>query len=234
MTTRAYNLLNSLTDDQTVDEGISRLLLSPEAATLLLREFSDQFKLSDRTRGSGIQFPAALNLVDDPGLDFQVGSVPFDDEGIGASETFLIRKGIRVDAVSDLRTGFVNGAPSTGNGFRGESAFPETGFSNLYIKPSVVPLKKVMDEAGRGILVSLVKPKQIERKKSLFSAYGYKFAGEELQDPVHFYFKTDMVSLFLAIQRVSREIKFFHSQFNVGSPYLLVGVRRTPDGWYVT
>jgi len=234
LTTRAYNLLNSLTDETTVDPGISFFLFSPEAATVLLREFSGHFKAGETHPAGRIQFPAALTLVDRPLLDFQPGSAPCDDEGVQTGDTLLVDKGVWVGSISDLRTASRFGISSSGNGFRREpDIFPEVEFSNLCIKPSVMALKKVMDEAGRGILVSLIKPKLVEKGKSLFSAYGYHFSGNELRQPVHLYFSTDFLSFFMGVGRVTREMRFFHGHINVGSPYLLVAVHRERDGSFL-
>jgi len=69
-----------------------------------------------------------------------------------------------------------------------------------------------------------VKPKRLERPPGhcLFSAFGFFFAGGEIARPVHFHFATTMRSYLLHIHAVSRELRFFHSRANIGSPYLLL------------
>ena len=86
-----------------------------------------------------------------------------------------------------------------------------------------------MSDAGEGILVSLLKLKYVDKKGPLFSAYGYRFKNDELLEPVHFYFNTTFQSYFLKILKISREIKFFYSAFNIGSPYILTEARRQRD-----
>ena len=177
-----------------------------------------------------IHYPSILNVIDNPTLEGQVGSVPFDDEGVQSEEKYLLRKGSFTTVISDICTAFRHHTTSTGNGFRSErSLFPASGFSNLYIKPTVLPLRNLMSDAGQGVLVSLLKLKSVEKDGSLFSAYGYRFNGGDLQEPVHFYLKTSIRSYFLKILKVSKEIKFFYSSANIGSPYILLEARRKSD-----
>ena len=228
---RAFNLLRSLTET-TFSPAKNRnlyLILSPEASAFILKEFSDYFKIRADRKMMEIQYPSILNIVDNPLMDGQAGSVPFDDEGgqVQPGEKYLIQKGIFSQVVLDIAAAFQNNTVSTGNGFRSErSLFPTVRFSNLYIKPTVLPLKNLMTDAGEGVLVSLLKLKSIDKKGYLFSAYGYRFKNDDMLEPVHFYFKTSFRSYFLKISKISKETKFFHSAFNIGSPYILVEARR--------
>lgn len=230
LVSRAYNLLHSLTETPlTTARKDIFLVLSPEASAFILKEFSEYFKVKADKKFMDIPFPAILNLVDDPLLNGRVGSVPFDDEGTQSGEKFLIRKGTFSRVITDIRSAFQQGpgVRSSGNGFRGErSLFPSVRFSNLYIKPTVLSMKNLMEDAGEGILVSLLKLKYIDTEGYVFSAYGYRFSGDSLMEPVHFYFRTTFLSYFLNILKVSREVKFFYSAYNVGSPYILLEAKR--------
>lgn len=226
--TRAYNLLNSLTESP-LPAGPKRvpLVLSPEASAFILKEFSHYFMVKADRKYRELSFPAILNVVDDPWMDGKAGSVPFDDEGVQAGETFLMRKGNLAGVVNDIRGAFGTGARSTGNGFRKETAvFPSVRFTNLYIKPTILSMKNLMSDAGDGVLVSLLKLKYVDKDGYLFSAYGYRFSGHHLLEPVHFYFRTGFLSYFLNILKVSKETKFFYSTANIGSPYLLLEANR--------
>lgn len=231
MVSRAFNLLSSLTGSRADFKENTFFILAPEASVFILKEFSDSFKIDGEKRRPDFRFPAILNIVDDPSLDRQVGSVPFDDEGVQGAERFLVRKGVLREEISNIQAAFENGAQSSGNGFRNSrSLFPGVNFSNLYIKPTVLSLKNLMKDAGDGILVSLVNLKRIDQEKYLFSAHGYRFLGDELREPVHCYFKTSFVSYFLNVMKVSKELRFFASTFNIGSPYILLEAKRkSPD-----
>ncbi|MCP5048670.1 MAG: hypothetical protein GY940_15980 [bacterium] len=224
---RGLNLLRSLTENQlAASPGREMfLILAPEASAFILKEFSHYFKMKTDRLMMNIHYPAILNIVDDPFMDSHAGSAPFDDEGVQVQpgEKFLVRKGDFSAVISDLSTAFQNNAASTGNGSRNHrSPFPSVRFSNLYIKPTVLPLKNLRSVAGNGVVVSLLKLKNIDNRGYLFSAYGYLFENHQMMEPVHFYFRTTFRSYFLNILKISKEIKFFHSAHTIGSPYILV------------
>lgn len=229
---RAYNLLHSLTEAPLAAEPRQNvsLILSPEASATLLKEFSQYFHTGAADDVKNIPFPSILNIIDDPIMDHMPGTVPFDDEGVQSGEKYLLQKGVVNETVSNLSGSFRYKKKPTGNGFRnGRSPFPAVRFSNLYIKPTVLPLKNLMNAAGEGVLVSLLKLKTIDRDSYLFSAYGYRFRGDDMMEPVHFYFRTTFRSYFLNILKVSKEIRFFYSTANIGSPYVLLEAKNRPD-----
>ncbi len=223
---RGANLLGALAaDPEVVAGGAEWVVMSPEASVQVLKEFSQNFKLDQADARRGIAASPRVSILDNPALDGQSGSAPFDDEGMAASEKYLINKGVFVRAIADIRTGFAKGRNSTGNGFRDERGiFPQVQFSNLYFKPSAVSLVDLLGRARKGILVYLVKLKGCGRQPGelVFSAYGYSFVAGEITRPAHFYFVTSMRSYLLHISEVSRELRFFQARFNIGSPYLLL------------
>lgn len=229
---RAYNLLNSLTENPLKwEQKEIALVLLPEASAFILKEFAEYFKIKSDKKFMDFSFPAILNIIDDPLLDGKACSVPFDDEGSQTKEKFLVRKGTFNGFISDIQTAFQYGKRSSGNGFRNDrTLFPLVRFSNLYIKPTVLSLKNLMRDAGKGVLVSLLKLKCIDKEGYVFSAYGYKFSGNNLLEPVHFYFRTTFLNYFLHIVKISKEIKFFYNNYNVGSPYILLEAKqKSPD-----
>ncbi|MFC2155506.1 metallopeptidase TldD-related protein, partial [Acidobacteriota bacterium] len=194
---RAFNLLNAVSDNKAVSGGNSFFIFAPEASAFILREFSRYLRVDGKRKKVDFSFPAILNVVDDPLLDQQVDSAPFDDEGVQGGERFLIRKGSIINIISNIRTAFENKTVSSGNGFRNDrSIFPAVRFSNLYIKPTILPLNNLMQDASQGILVGLLKLKRIEDEQYLFSAYGYRFENNEFCESVHFYFKTSFLTYF--------------------------------------
>jgi predicted Zn-dependent protease len=230
---RAFNLLNSLTDNRKIDRKTDFFVFSPEASAFMLKEFSEYFKLDAQRPVKKIHLSPILNIVDDPLMDDQAGSVPFDDEGVQVGETSLISKGIFSGRISDIRSAFSLKAASSGNGFRrGRSIFPEVRFSNLCIKPSVLSLKKILRDAGSGILVSLIKLKYNEKDRYIFSAYGFTFKNGEIKEPVHFYFSTTFLSYFVNIIKVTREMKYFYGNFNIGTPYILLETKWKSKGMF--
>lgn len=76
---RAYNLLNSLTDNNRVNKKVDHFIFSPEASVFVLNEFSDHFKLARQDGFPNLRLSSALNIVDNPFMNEQSGSVPFDE-----------------------------------------------------------------------------------------------------------------------------------------------------------
>ncbi|MCK5057172.1 MAG: hypothetical protein KAT34_10990, partial [Candidatus Aminicenantes bacterium] len=230
---RAFNLLNALTDNKATFGKNCFLIFAPEASAFIIKEFSRYLRVDGEKKKVDFSFPAILNVVDDPLLDRQVDSVPFDDEGVQGGERFLIRKGRIVNTISNIRTAFENKRESSGNGFRNErSVFPAVRFSNLYVKPTILPLHNLMGDASQGMLVVLLKLKRIEKEQYLFSAYGYRFENNQLCEPVHFYFKTSFLTYFLNVLKISKELRFFHNAYNIGSPYMLLEASYKSDNMF--
>ena len=230
---RAANLLGALMAESIPGTDQEFFVMSPEASVQILKEFSSGLKL-DQLGGKSrvIGASSKVSILDNPAMAEQTGSVPFDDEGTAAEEKYLINKGVFVAPISDIRTAFVKQKKSSGNGFRDERGiFPQVQFSNLYFKPSVSSMADLLRAAGKGILVYLVKLKGFANSANeyVFSAHGYFFENEEIAHPVHFLFKTTMRSYFLHILDVSKELRFFHNRFNIGSPYLLLQGRCDPE-----
>ena len=225
---RGASLLDSLADPAPAAADHKYIALAPEAATSILKEFAGYLKYTPRKRNPRLHFPKELSIVDDkaqPGLS---GSVPFDDEGIQTDAHYIIDKGIFRTPISNIDVSAHNRHWSSGNGFRSpQSPFPQVKFSNLFIKPGTWELPALLSNASRGILVLLVKLRQVDGDGVVFSAYGFPFYGEEVQrhHPVHLLIKTSFQSFFLNIKKLSKEIKFFHRQFNIGSPSILCECR---------
>jgi predicted Zn-dependent protease len=230
---RGANLLGALAAEPGKEELAGDfIVMSPEASAQVLKEFAPGLTLGGEARGRGAAAPR-LSIIDNPLLDGQPGSAPFDDEGAAVAEKYLVNKGVAVAAAADIRTAFARGGTSTGNGFRDErDIFPQVRFSNLFIRPSNEPLVGLLRQARRGALVCLVKSRGGGRSlgERLFSAHGYSFADGEVAQPVHFHFAASMRSYLLHVQAVSRELRFFNSRANIGSPYLLLQGRRDAEG----
>lgn len=232
---RGANLLAALgADPEPLEAGLEHVVMSPEASAQLLKEFAPWLKL-DRPgpRERAVAASSRVSILDNPALDEQPGSVPFDDEGTPAAETCLLNKGVAAVAASDIRTAFEKGGVSSGNGFRDEGgAFPAVRFTNLFFRPSNFALARLLERAANGVLVYLAKRQGPGRLpgETCFVAHGYRFAGGEVTRPIQFRLAFSMRSYLLHVAEVSRELRFFHSRANVGSPYLLLQGRRDGSG----
>ncbi len=228
---RAANLLGALdAEPEHAPAGLEFAIFSPEASAQVLKEFSPGLML-DRPglRERALAASSRVTLLDNPALDEQPGSVPFDDEGTAAAERCLLNKGVTVAAASDIRSAFLRG-----HGFRDEAGvFPRTRFSNLYFKPGNAPLAQLLDRVAEGALVYLVRREGPGRLpgEAVFTAHGFRFARGEVGRPLQFRLSASLRSWLLHVAEVSRELRFFHGRANVGSPYLLLQGRTVEEGF---
>ncbi len=232
---RGANLLGSLDADlEALPAALEFVVMSPEASAQMLREFSPGLKLDPAGRRERpVAASSRVSILDHPALAEQSGSVPFDDEGTPATEKYLLNKGVAALAAADIRTAFEKGGASTGNGFREEQGvFPRVRFTNLFFKPSNASLSQLLGRVGQGVLVYLVKRQGAGRLpgEAAYNANGFLFENGEITRPVQFRLATSMRSYLLHVVEVSRELRFFHSRANIGSPYLLLQSRRDAEG----
>ncbi len=233
---RAQNLLNSITDQAPPNNSGGNLILAPEAAAVLVADCADLFSLTETAGKKPGAAAPVLTLADHPRLEARPGSVPFDDEGVTAREKVLLNKGVFSATISDLESAFAGGKQGGGNGFRDpRTLVPRTLFSNLVVKPSAYPLDRLISESGRGILVTRAGRRTDSGfgTGDVYSLYGYLFQGGDFSEAVHFQLQASPASFLNSVQMVSKEIKFFKSNFVVGAPYLLCSARRRRDGMFV-
>ena len=222
LVSRAYNILNSFSEREN-NKNYEYFVLSPEAVITILKVFSEKFKGELNFNNDKFLASTKLNIVDNPLLNRGTGSVCFDDEGVQSNENYLIRKGIFQSTINNIESGFKLNKDSTGNGFRRKNVvFPDVKFTNLYIKEGLYSIKNILNDLGYGIIVSTLKLREKKGDSHLFSGYAYDFVGNEMRDNWKVELDIDFFGFFKNIVQISKEIKFFYSDFNIGSPYLVL------------
>jgi TldD protein len=99
--------------------------------------------------------PENITVVDDPTLPFYRGSFRFDDDGVPAKATTLVKNGVLVDYLYDRVTAMREGKASNGHGRR-ESFHcrPIPRMSNLYIAPGQDDPKEILRGLKQGLFVT--------------------------------------------------------------------------------
>lgn len=95
-----------------------------------------------------------ISVMDDATLPGKRGSFRFDDEGVPAQRTELVRNGVLVGYLYDRLTAMLEGVSSTGNGRRqsfGHRPIPR--MTNTFIAPGSASPEKVLRSTARGLLV---------------------------------------------------------------------------------
>ncbi len=99
--------------------------------------------------------PPAITVVDDPTLPFQRGSYFFDDEGVPAAPTALVKDGVLTGYLYDRVTALREGGASNGHGRRESFAHrPFPRMSNLYIAPGPHDPAEIVRSLDRGLFVT--------------------------------------------------------------------------------
>jgi len=99
--------------------------------------------------------PENVTVIDDPTIPCYRGSFGFDDEGMTAQPTVLVRNGVLVDYLYDRVSALREGKSSNGHGRR-ESFHcrPIPRMSNLYIAPGPDDPRDILRGLKAGILVT--------------------------------------------------------------------------------
>jgi TldD protein len=99
--------------------------------------------------------PETITVVDDPTLPFYRGSFRFDDEGIEARPTTLVKDGVLADYLYDRVCAMKEGKPSNGHGRRESYACrPIPRMSNLYVAPGPDDPREILKGLKAGLLVT--------------------------------------------------------------------------------
>ncbi|MBI4375494.1 MAG: TldD/PmbA family protein [Elusimicrobia bacterium] len=99
--------------------------------------------------------PENITVIDDPTLPSYRGSFKFDDEGVEAAPTAVVKNGVLVDYLYDRVTSMREGRRSNGHGRR-ESFHcrPIPRMSNLYIAPGQDDPEDILRNLKSGLLVT--------------------------------------------------------------------------------
>jgi len=99
--------------------------------------------------------PENISVIDDPTLPFARGSFGFDDEGIAAAPTVLVKNGVLQGYLHSRVTAMEEGTPSNGHGRRESYACaPIPRMSNLYIAPGPDNPAGILKGLKAGLLVT--------------------------------------------------------------------------------
>ena len=99
--------------------------------------------------------PESLSVIDDPTVPFARGSFGFDDEGVAAAPTVLVKNGVLQGYLHSRATAMEEGMASNGHGRRESyAATPIPRMSNLYIAPGPDNPAQIVKSLKSGLLVT--------------------------------------------------------------------------------
>jgi len=109
-------------------------------------QFKERMRLGDRFG------PDELSIVDDATLPQENGSFGYDEEGVPAQKTYLIKDGILVGRLHSRETAALMGEEPTGNARAISYLFPPlVRMSNTFIEPRDYEFERMVSEVPDGI-----------------------------------------------------------------------------------
>ena len=96
-----------------------------------------------------------LNVVDGAAVSSLRGSYKYDDEGVPATRTYLLKEGMLVGRLHSRETAATMGEPTTGNARAISSQFPPiVRMTNTFIEPGSDKLEDIISDIEDGLYVS--------------------------------------------------------------------------------
>lgn len=137
-----------------IQSGNMPVIFTPEAVRLLClplgmglngkNVFMGSSPLTDRL-GEQIA-DECITIIDDPLIDYGIGSAKFDQEGVPHQKNILIENGVLKGFIYDLETAARAGVESTGNGIG-------CNFTNTIIKEGSVSYEDMIKNTKEGLIV---------------------------------------------------------------------------------
>ncbi len=153
--------LRLLFESRPIDPGEYTVISSPEVSGILAHEAfghgveADMFAKERAKAASFLGKTIAseqIDMFDDPSLPGLMGSYYFDDEGMPARPTQIIRGGVLINALTDLRSATVLKLPRTSNGRR--ESFERKVYarmSNTYFQKGASSIESMIESVDDGL-----------------------------------------------------------------------------------
>jgi len=116
-----------------------------------------------------------VNITDDPTLTDQLGHYKYDDEGIAACRTFLLKNGVLVGRLHSRRTSAAYGEPVNGHCVAEDYRYaPIIRMGTIFMEPGKETFEELLDKLGNGFYILDAKGGQTSGENFTFGAqYGY-------------------------------------------------------------
>ncbi len=127
-----------------------------------------------------------LSVADDPTLPAQLGSRPFDGEGVGTRRNPLLEAGVFRGFLFDCYNARRLDAATTGSAVRDVSSLPGIGSGNLVIAGGETPADEIVRDVADGLYLTTLMGFGINLTTGDFSrgAAGIRIRNGELAEPV--------------------------------------------------
>ena len=179
-----------------IEGGIYNVILNPDLAGVFTHEafghFSEADLIEDNpTMREKMKIGAKLgndvvNIIDDPTMPDQLGFYRYDDEGVKARPTQLMKNGVLVGRLHSRRTAAEFGEPLSGHCVAEDYRYaPIIRMGNIYIEPGSRNFNELISELEEGLYILDAKGGQTSGENFTFGAqYGYLVKNGKLGEMV--------------------------------------------------
>ena len=117
----------------------------------------------------------SVNITDDPTMPQQLGHYRYDDEGVPATRTPLLKNGVLVGRLHSRRTAAAFGEPANGHCVAEDFRYaPIIRMGTIFIEPGKETLESLLQQLGDGLYILDAKGGQTSGENFTFGAqYGY-------------------------------------------------------------
>jgi len=187
-----------LLDAKPVEGGVHDVVLNPKLAGVFTHEAFGHFSEADLIEDSPIMRERMkiganlgtgfLNIKDDPTLSDQLGFYKYDDEGVRARPTQLMKKGVITGRLHSRRTAAAFGEPLSGHCVAEDFRYaPIIRMGTIFIEPGTESMEDLLGKLGDGFYCLESKGGQTSGESFTFGAqYGYRIKngkiGELIRD----------------------------------------------------
>lgn len=182
---RQTSIVLKLLKAKSVKGGIYNVILNPDLAGVFTHEafghFSEADLIEDNpTMRDKMKIGAKLgndivNIIDDPTMPNQLGFYKYDDEGVKARPTELMKNGVLVGRLHSRRTAAAFQEPLSGHCIAEDYRYaPIIRMGNIFIKPGKKTFDELLYELGDGLYILDAKGGETSGENFTFGAqYGY-------------------------------------------------------------
>ncbi len=182
-------LAEDLLSAEPVKAGTYRVVLDQRLAGVFTHEAFGHFSEADLIEDSptmrekmkvGARLGSeVVNIKDDPTMPHQLGFYKYDDEGVAARPTQLMKNGVLVGRLHSRRTAAAFGEPLSGHCVAEDYRYaPIIRMGNIYIEPGPSSLEELLAMLGDGLYLCNAMGGQTSGENFTFGAqYGFVVKG---------------------------------------------------------
>ena len=181
---------------KSVEAGVYNCILNPSMAGVFTHEAFGHYSEADiieslpsmreKMRIGNKLGSEVLNIVDNPTLPEQLGFYKYDDEGVKARPTRLMRNGVLTGRMHSRRTAADFGEPISGHCVAEDYRFsPVIRMGTIFIEPGGNGFQELLDQLQDGLYILDAKGGETSGENFTFGAqYGYKIKGGKVVEMI--------------------------------------------------